>query len=171
MILFVYTKTHSQTWGVFSHCCCCSVISNSSHPHGWQHARLPYPSLSPRVCSDSCPLSQWCHLTISSSAAPISSYPQSFPASGSFPVSQLFTSGDQSFHIPELKAIIVSKLKCYYYHFSCGYRLSRWAGECQHSFWTNIAWTKNKIMNVRKFMVIGMLFPLVILIHSTQFSF
>ena len=60
-----------------------------------QHTRLPCPSLSPRVHSNSCPLSQWCHPTISSSVAPFS-FSQSFPASGSFPMSQLFTSGGQS---------------------------------------------------------------------------
>ena len=61
-------------------------MSDSLQPHGLQHARLPCSSLFPRVCSDSCPLSWWCHPTISSSVAPFSSYPQSFPASGSFPV-------------------------------------------------------------------------------------
>ena len=61
-----------------------------------QHARLPCPSLSPRICSDSCLLSRWCHPTISSSAAPFSFCLQSFPAPGSFPVKQLFTSGGQS---------------------------------------------------------------------------
>ena len=70
-------------------------MSNSLWPHGLQHTRLPCPSLSPRVCSDSCALSQWCHLTISSSVIPFS-HLQYFPASGSFPVSQLFTSGGQS---------------------------------------------------------------------------
>ena len=64
--------------------------------HGLQHARLPSPSLSPRVCSDSGPLSWWCHPTISSFAVPFSSCPQSFPASGSFPRSQLFASGGES---------------------------------------------------------------------------
>ena len=64
--------------------------------HGLQHARLPCPSRTPRVHSDSCPLSQWCHPTISSPVAPFSSCPQSFPASESFPVSQLFASGGQS---------------------------------------------------------------------------
>ena len=59
-------------------------------------ARLPCPSLSPGACSNSCPLSQWCHPTISSSAIPFSSCLQSFPASGSFPVSQFFISGGQS---------------------------------------------------------------------------
>ena len=57
-----------------------------------QHVRLPCPSLSPGVCSNSCPLTWWCYLTISSSVVPFS-YPQSFPASGSFPMSQLFASG------------------------------------------------------------------------------
>ena len=71
-------------------------MSNSLWPHGLQHSRLPCPLLSPRVCSNSCPLSQWCHQTISSSLAPFSPCPQSFPASGSFPVSRLFASGGQS---------------------------------------------------------------------------
>ena len=61
-----------------------------------QHARLPCPSLSPGVCSDSCPLSRWCHPTISSSVVPFSSHLQSFPVSASFQMSQLFTSGGQS---------------------------------------------------------------------------
>ena len=72
-----------------------SVMSDFLQPHGLQHARLPCP-LSPRVCSDSCPLSQWCHPTISFSVVPLSSYLQSFPASGSFPMSQFFASGSQS---------------------------------------------------------------------------
>ena len=70
-------------------------MSDSLLPHGLQHARLLCP-LSPRVCSNSYLLSQWCYLTISSSVAPFSSSPQSFLTSGSFPRSQFFTSGDQS---------------------------------------------------------------------------
>ena len=73
-----------------------SVMSNSLSPHGLQHTRLLCPSPSPRACSNSCPLSWWCHLNISSSVTHFSSGPQSFPASGSLPMSQLFTSGDQS---------------------------------------------------------------------------
>ena len=65
-------------------------------PHGLQHTGLPCPSPSPRVCPNSCPLSQWSHPTISSSVVPFSSCLQSFPASGSFPVSQLFPSDGQS---------------------------------------------------------------------------
>ena len=73
-----------------------SVRSYSLQPHGPQYIRLPCPSLSPGVCSDSCPLSQWCHPTNSSSVISFSSCLQSFPASGSFLMSQLFTSDSQS---------------------------------------------------------------------------
>ena len=73
-----------------------SVVSNSLWPHGLQHARLPCPSPTPGTCSNSCPLSQWCHPTISPSVVPFSSCPQSFPALGSFQMSQFFTSGGQS---------------------------------------------------------------------------
>ena len=74
----------------------CSVMSNSLQPLGLQHATLPYPSPSPRVCSNSCPVSRWCRPTISFSVIPLSSHLQSFPASGSFPMSWLFTSCGQS---------------------------------------------------------------------------
>ena len=77
---------------LFSH----YVVSDSLQPHELQHTRLPCPSPSPEVCSNLCPLSWWCHLPISSSVDPFSSHPQSFPASGSFPVSQLLASGSQS---------------------------------------------------------------------------
>ena len=73
-----------------------SVVSNSLRPHGLQHTRLPCPSPTPGACSNSCPSSQWWHPTISSSVVPFSSCLQSFPASGSFPMSQFFTSCGQS---------------------------------------------------------------------------
>ena len=73
------------------------VMLDSLQPPGLQHARFPCPSLSPRVCSNLCPLSQWCCLTISSSAILLSFGLQSSPASGSFPVSRLFASRGQSF--------------------------------------------------------------------------
>ena len=76
----------------FSH----SVMSESLRLHGLKHARPPCPSPTPGVYSNSCPLSQWCRPTISSSVVPFSSRLQSFPASGSFPMSQLFGSGGQS---------------------------------------------------------------------------
>ena len=71
-------------------------MSNSLQPHGLQHSRLPCPSLSPEVYSNSCPLSWWCHPTISFFVIPLASCLQSFPASGAFPMSWLFTSGGQS---------------------------------------------------------------------------
>ena len=76
----------------------CSVAQSclTLWPHGLQHARLPCPSLSSRACPNLCPLSQWCHPTILSSVIPFSSCLQSFPASGSFPMSQFFASGGQS---------------------------------------------------------------------------
>ena len=73
-----------------------SVVSNSLWPDGLQHVRLPCPSPTTELCSNSCPSSQWCHPTISSSVIVFSSCLQSFPATGSFPMSQFFTSGSQS---------------------------------------------------------------------------
>ena len=73
-----------------------SVVSNSLQPHESQHTRPPCPSPAPRVDPNSCPLSRWCHPTISSSVVPFSSCPQFLPASGSLPVSQLFAWGSQS---------------------------------------------------------------------------
>ena len=73
-----------------------SIMSDALQPHGLQNARLPCPSPTSRAYSNSNPLSQWCHPTISSSVITFSSCPQSFPASGSFQMSQLFTSGGQS---------------------------------------------------------------------------
>ena len=81
-----------QSVSLFSH----SVMSDFLWPHGLQQARLPCASPIPGVCSDSCPLSLWCHPTISSSVIPFSSYLQSFPVSGSFPMSELFASGCQN---------------------------------------------------------------------------
>ena len=74
----------------------CLVVSDSLQPHGLQHTRLPCPSSTPRVCSNPCPSSLWCHPTISSSVVPFSSCLQSSPASGSFPMSQFFSSGGQN---------------------------------------------------------------------------
>ena len=71
-------------------------MSDSLWSQGLQHARLPYPSPSPRVCANSCPLNWWCYPTISSSVIPFSSCPQPFPASEYLPIGWLFTSGGQS---------------------------------------------------------------------------
>ena len=77
----------------------CEVMSDSLQTQWPQHARYPCPSVSPKVCSNSCPLSQWCYLIISSSAAPFSFCLRSFPASRSLPVRWLFTSGGQSVRV------------------------------------------------------------------------
>ena len=86
----------------FSH----SVVSDSLRPHESQHARPPCPSQTPRVYSNSCPLSWWCHPAISSSVVPFSSCPQSLPASGSFPMSQLFALGGQSIGVSASASVL-----------------------------------------------------------------
>ena len=83
-----------------------SVMSDSLWPHGLQHARLFIPSATPGACSNSHPLSQWCHPTISSSVVPFSSCLQSFPASGSFPVSRFFASGSQSIGVSASASVL-----------------------------------------------------------------
>ena len=100
----------------FSH----SVLSDSLRPHESQHARPPCPSPSPGVHSDSCPSSQWCHPTISSSVIPFSSCPQSLPASESFPMSQLFAWGGQSTRVSALASFLPKK--------SQGWSPSEWTG-------------------------------------------
>ena len=84
----------------------CSVVSNSLCPHGLQHARPPCPSPTPRAYSNSCPSSWWCHPIISSSVIPFSSCLQSFPASGSFPMSQFFTSSGQSIGVSASASVL-----------------------------------------------------------------
>ena len=85
---------HLQFSSVQKLSCVWLFVSNSLQPHGLQHARLPCPSPAPGAYSNSCPSSQWYHPTTSSSVVPFSSCLQSFPASGSFQMSQFFTSGD-----------------------------------------------------------------------------
>ena len=84
----------------------CSVVSDSLRPHESQHTRPPCPSPTPRACSNSCPWSQWCHPAISSSVILFSSCLESFPASGSFPMSQLFTSGGQSITVSVSSSVL-----------------------------------------------------------------
>ena len=91
----------------FSH----SVVSDSLRPHGLQHTRPPCPSPALGIYSNLWPLSQWCHPTISSSVVPFSSLLQSFPASGSFQMSQLFASGGQSIGISASTSVLPMKLK------------------------------------------------------------
>ena len=84
----------------------CSVMSDSLQPHEPQHARPPCPSPTPGIYTNPCPLTRWCHPTVSSSVIPFSSCPQSFSASGSFQMSQLFTSGGQSIGVSASTSVL-----------------------------------------------------------------
>ena len=101
-----HSRWHAPFWAVlsvqFSH----SVVSDSLRPHRPQHTRPPCPSPAPGVYPNSCPLSQWCHPTISSSVVPFCSCPQSFPASGSFPMNQLFASGGQNIGVSASTSVL-----------------------------------------------------------------
>ena len=98
----------------------CSVVSNSLRPHESQHTRPPCPSPTLGVHSDSRPSSQWCHPAISSSVVPFSSCPQSLPASGSFPMTQLFAWGGQSTGVSALASVLPKQ--------SQGWSPSEWTG-------------------------------------------
>ena len=93
----------TETLVQFSH----SVVSDSLRPHGLQHVRSPCPSPTPGVYPNSCPLSWWCYPTISSSVVSFSSCPQSFLASGSFPMNQFFVSGGQSTGVSALASVLI----------------------------------------------------------------
>ena len=97
-----------------------SVMSNHLQPHGLQHTKTCCPSPTPRVDSNSCPLSQWCHPAISSSVIPFFSCPQSLPASESFPISQFFAWGDQGTGVSALASFLPKK--------SQGWSPSEWTG-------------------------------------------
>ena len=84
----------------------CSVVSDSLWPHETQHTRPPCPSPTPGIYLNPCPVSQWCHPTISSSVAPFSFHLQSFPAAGSFPMSQLFAWGGQSIGVSASASVL-----------------------------------------------------------------
>ena len=86
----------------------CSVVSDSLWPHERQHARHPCPSPTARVHANPCPLSRWCHSTISSSVIPFSSCPESFPVSGSFQMRQLFPSGGKVLELFPLLWLLLS---------------------------------------------------------------
>ena len=98
----------------------CSVISDSLQPHGLHHARIPCPSPTPGVCSNSCPPSRWCHPTISSSVVPFSSCLQSFPASGSFPMSRLLASSGQSIGASASASVLPMNIQGWFpFHIDC----------------------------------------------------
>ena len=105
-IIYTYIRSSVQ----FSR----SVVSDPLWLHGLQHIRLPCPSPTPGACSNSCPLSWWCHPTISSSVIPFSSSLQSFPASGSFPKGQFFGLGDQSIGVSPLPSVLPMNIQYWF---------------------------------------------------------
>ena len=100
--LLPFTLESTSLLVQFSH----SVMSDSFWPHGLQQARPPYPSPTPGAYTNSCPLSWWCHPTTSSSLIPFSSCLQSFPSSGSFQMSQFFTSGGQNIGVSDSTSVL-----------------------------------------------------------------
>ena len=125
----------------------CSVMSDSLRPHALQHSRLPCPSPTPRACSNSCPSSRWCHPTISSSIVPFFSCLQSFPASGSFPRSQFFTSGGQS--IKASARVLPMNIQDWFPQQSCVKEEKNWWRLFSNLYWFYI-WTSSKILLVCK---------------------
>ena len=99
-------KTPCEDKGLINFCCSVADSCLTLRPHELQQSRLLYPSLFPRVCSNLCPLSQWCHPTNSFSVTPFSSHLQSFPASGSFLTSHFFTSGVQSIGVSASASVL-----------------------------------------------------------------
>ena len=124
IILIYFPKYKFLCWKKNKYWCSvqfsCSVVSDSLRPHESQHSRPPCPSPTPRVHSNSCPSSQWCHPAISSSAGPFSSCPQSLPAWESFPMSQLSTWGGQSTGVSTIASFLPKK--------SQGWSPSEWTG-------------------------------------------
>ena len=102
LFIFIYWDIVHFSSVQFSH----PVVTDSLQPHGLQHARPLCPSPIPGAYSNSCPLSQWCHPTISSSVIPFSSCPQSFPSAGSFQMSQLFAPGGQSIGVSNSTSVL-----------------------------------------------------------------
>ena len=103
----------TNRWIMVKYCCCCSATKPcpTLQSHGLQHTRPLCPSWPHRVCSSSCPLNQWCHPTMSSCVTLFSSCPQSLPASGSFPMSWLFTSGGQSIGASALASVLLANIQ------------------------------------------------------------
>ena len=110
---YVGYHQHSETFSSVQFSC--SVMSDFLRPHGLQNARPPYPSPTPRAYSNSCSLAQWCHPTILSSVVSFSSCPQSFPASGSFPMSQFFTPGGQSIGVSASASVLPKNIQDWFF--------------------------------------------------------
>ena len=121
------------------------VLSDSLRPHGLQHARPPCPSKTPGVYSNSCPLNQWCHPTISSSALPFSSLIQSFPVTGAFQMSQIFTSGGQSIEVSASTSVLPMNIQDWFPWGWTGWNSLQSKGLCKsllqhHSSKASILW-------------------------------
>ena len=116
MDIFSYLHPRKERPVALFFCCCYSVaqLFPTLQSHGLQHTRFPCPSLSPGVCSNSCPLNRWCHPTISSPVIPFSCL-QSFPAPGSFQMSWLFTSGDQSIGASALTPVLPMNIQGWFH--------------------------------------------------------
>ena len=123
----------------------CSAVSDSLWPHGLQHARLPCPSPTPGASSNSCPLSRWCHPTISSSAVPFFSCHQSFPASRSFLMSQPFASGGQSIGASALASVLPMNIQDWFLLGLTGLVSLQFKGLLRLFFNTNSIIRKNPI--------------------------
>ena len=115
----------------------CPVVSDRLRPHGPQHARPPCPSPTPRVYSNSCPLSRWCHSTISSSVVPFSSRLQSFPASGSFQMSQFFASGGQSIGVSASTSVLPMNIQDWF-PLGCTWHIVRIYSLLENKIWRNL---------------------------------
>ena len=127
MHICLYTYVYKYKYCTYTHSVqfSRSVVSDSLRPHESQHTKPPCPSPTPGVHPDSCPLSQWCHPTISSSVVPFSSCPQSFPASGSLQMSQLFTSGGQSIGVSASTSVLPMNIQYWFpYHGLVGFPCS-----------------------------------------------
>ena len=148
--VFCWVPLPATTYG--NSCCFCSVAQSCPTLCDPMDYKLPCPSLSPGVCSDSCPLSQWCHPTISSSVTCFSSCPQSFPALGSFPVSQLFESGGQSIGASASASVlpvgIVSPSSVSPVALGCGFSSSLWLLESGATIWRAEILTITVIMDL-----------------------
>ena len=114
----------------------CSVISYSLQHQGLQHTRLPCPLPTPGACSNSCPSSWWLHPTISSSVVPFSSCLQSFPASGSFPMSYFFTSGGQSIGVSASASVLPMNIQDLFPLELTGLISLKWQCDIVNMFWT-----------------------------------
>ena len=108
--MYLLTHVYSHLLLLLSY----SVVSDYLQSHGLQHVRLPCPSASPRTCSNSCPLSQWCQPATLSSVVPFSSCLQSFPASGSFPVSWLFVSDGQNIGASASASVLIKNIQVWF---------------------------------------------------------